>query len=367
MIVSRRPLRSANVGYDVAACLLCQWRSFSTSYRQLAEKPPATDPSPSKPQSKSTPNPSTPTPKGPTTPPLPTSPLEDAPRAYGKSHQEFTPKPLSRPIGLPYPPKAGENSGVDTRTLKQRRDDFVDYDKHLARRKVLTHKVATPYFREWSNMRFHKGKSFLAPPRIFKSDLALYFPNLQGQTLVKDKEPRDTTPLFQDKVTVVSIFNTQWAENQAATFASEKNNPELHEAIRNSGGIAQMVQINFEENWMKAMIVRMFMPSLRKKLAAKNWGRYFLVRKGFTEEIRDAIGLLNSKVGYTYLLDGECRIRWAGSGRSEGNENDSLVKAVTRLVENARAKQTEKATISQKPVDKGLDLAGNEKAATTGE
>jgi len=64
-------------------------------------------------------------------------PLAHAPRSYGKKLKEFTPTPLGRPIGLTYPPQAGQNTGKDTRTLKQRRDDFVNYEKHLERREYL--------------------------------------------------------------------------------------------------------------------------------------------------------------------------------------------------------------------------------------
>jgi mitochondrial ATPase complex subunit ATP10 len=206
-----------------------------------------------------------------------------------------------------------------------------------------TQKMATPYFREWSNMRLHKGKSFLAPPRLFKADRALYFPNLYGQTLVKQNPLQDTTPTLEDKISVVSLFSSAWAENQAATFVSETHNPELREAIKGSGGAAQLVQINVEENALKAMIVKIFMPSLRKRLGVDNWGRYFLVRRGLTDETRDLIGLLNSKVGYTYLLDGECKIRWAASGPSEGDEKESLVKGVRRLLHDLKQKKAENA------------------------
>ncbi|CZS90433.1 hypothetical protein WAI453_004177 [Rhynchosporium graminicola] len=322
MILSRRPLRPSDLKFEAKSCLLCQWRTFSTSYRYLAEK------------------------ETPSAPIVPESPLADAPRAYGKAVTEFTPKPLGRPIGLPDPPKSGENSGVETRSWSQRRADFVDYDKHLVRRKELTQKMATPYFREWSNMRLHKGKSFLAPPRLFKGERALYFPNMQGQTLSKDALPKDTTPMFEDKVSIVSVFSSVWAEGQAATFAAEKENPELHEVVRNSGGVAQMVQINIEENALKAMLIKLFMPSLRSKIGRGNWDRYFVIRKGVTQEIRDSIGLLNSKVGYTYLLDGECRIRWAGSGPCEGDEKEGLVRGAKRLIEELKVKRNQKLILA---------------------
>lgn len=127
MNITKGLLRRAYLNIEASTCLGCQWRSFSTTYRPRdAEKKdiapiPAPEPG---------------APKAPSAADLP-SPLADAPRAYGKAVEEFTPKPLSRPIGLPTPPRAGENTGVDTRTWKEKRDDFVNYDKHLAKRKML--------------------------------------------------------------------------------------------------------------------------------------------------------------------------------------------------------------------------------------
>jgi mitochondrial ATPase complex subunit ATP10 len=54
-----------------------------------------------------------------------------------KIEEDFRPKPLQRPLGLSTPPKAGENVGVDTRTWRQRREDFFNYDKHIEKRKLL--------------------------------------------------------------------------------------------------------------------------------------------------------------------------------------------------------------------------------------
>lgn len=214
-----------------------------------------------------------------------------------------------------------------------------------------TQKISTPYFRDWSNMKWHKGKSFLAPPGIFKAERALFFPNFRGQTLVKDKIPKDTTPVLEKKISVVCVFSSAWAENQVKTFVSTKANPALNDIVKESNKLAQIVHINVEDNAFKAWIIRLFMGGLRKSMGVENWGKYFLVRKGITDQIREAVGLLNSKVGYVYLLDGECKIRWAGSGVAEGDEKESLAKATKRLLEESRAKRMAKLRL---PVDTPL-------------
>lgn len=197
--------------------------------------------------------------------------------------------------------------------------------------------MAKPYFRDWGNLKYHSGKSFIAPPRLFKAELSLFFPNFYGETLLKTaKEPRDTTPLLMGKASVVTLFSSQWAETQIQSFVSQKANPELHEVLAQNSDIAQVVHINYEDNAAKAWLIRMFRGSLRKKFPEKDWDKYFVVRRGITDQIREYIGLLNSKVGYTYLVDQHCRIRWAGSGPSHPDELEGLNKGVARLAEDIR-------------------------------
>lgn len=211
--------------------------------------------------------------------------------------------------------------------------------------------MSRPYFRDWGNLQYHKGKSFIAPPRLFKAELSLFFPNLYGQTIVKsDKAPRDTTPLLTGKASVVSIFSSQWAESQVDTFVGKTANPALHDVVAQNPDLTQLVNINYEDNAGKALLVRLFMGSLRRKFPEKDWDKYFLVRRGITDTIRESIGLLNSRVGYTYLVDQHCRIRWAGSGPAHPDEQEGLAKGLGRLVEEINKEALLPATARERPM-----------------
>ncbi len=128
MLVLKSSVRAA-----ASSCLVHQWRAFSISYQRLADKPPSPPPASKEvvtqtPEARKDAVAKTEAVEG---------PLAHAPRSYGKRLDEFTPTPLSRPIGMNHPPSAGENTGIDHRTLRQRRDDFVNYEKHLQKRKLL--------------------------------------------------------------------------------------------------------------------------------------------------------------------------------------------------------------------------------------
>ncbi|CZT17312.1 related to F1F0 ATPase complex assembly protein [Ramularia collo-cygni] len=329
---------------------------------------------PSKPTSTPSPPPPPPPPRAHDAPSAPAlrQKIDTQPGFLKRSQgdDDFIPQPLSRPIGMPNPPEAGTNRGLDTRTLSQRRDDFVNYDKHLAKRSRMTKQISKPYFRDWSNLRFSKGKIFKSNERLFRADASLWFPNFYGKTLAKGLERidrkdgyrglgRDTVDAMKGKVSVVSIVSSMWAKAQVDTFTSPQQNPELQEVMQRNKDVAQRVWINMEDNWIKWWLLQTFRNNLRKSLSEEEHRRYFMVRRGVSDVMKEAIGLLNDKVGYVYLVDEDCKIRWAGSADAEGGERERMVKSLQRLIQEAKSPKEKRAEVKEQAeeiVDQGAEM-----------
>lgn len=192
----------------------------------------------------------------------------------------------------------------------------------------------------------HKGKSILAPATPFRSSVALYFPNLRGRTLDQEKTEWDTTEVLKGRVSVVSLYSSEWGRAQCQTFVGEGENAGLRAFMAQAGveEVAQEVEINVEENALKHGLIRMFMGRLRRQRKEEDWKRYFLVNKGMDDRIKDALGIWNGKVGHVYLLDTMCRVRWAGNGDAKADEKESLVRSLGRLVDEAKGVQRMKVT-----------------------
>lgn len=185
-------------------------------------------------------------------------------------------------------------------------------------------------------MRHHRGKTFLSPPKLFKAESALSFPNMQGYTLASTSKAADTTSVLQGKLSILSVFSGTWAERQTQTFVGKEEHPELEHVLKElePPGL-QRVWVNIEEDWMKAGLIWLFLGGVRKRLLKEEWGRSFVVTRGLEDDIKMSIGMANGKVGYVYLIDGNCKIRWAGSGDASGEERESLLGCVRRLVESS--------------------------------
>lgn len=259
---------------------------------------------------------------------------------------EFVPQPLGRPIGFPNPPKAGENLGLKKKKVYVGR---TMSERNLERREDIVEKWGKNYFRDFKNIRkYRSGKTFMANPKVFRREAALYFPNFHGQSLAENNT--DTTPTLQGKISVVNMYSSHWGEMQAQTFTGKKENPQLAQLLEENKDVAQMVHINVEENTMKAWIVALFQWRLRRVWPKEDWGKYFVIRKGVSERIRETIGMLNGRVGYIYLLDDSCKIRWAGSADAEGDEKEYLNKSLQRLIRESKdlkARQVELEAQSQ--------------------
>jgi ATPase complex subunit ATP10 len=212
-------------------------------------------------------------------------------------------------------------------------------EKHLEKRQKIKSQLARPYFRDWKNLKFEKGKLWLANEKLWRREMSLWMPNIVGSTLAKEPY-KTTTEVLRGKVSLVSLFQRDWARKQAESWYSPQSNPRIAEFIEQ--GKLNLVCVNVEDAPLARTIQSMVHWFIRRGMNKKRQESYFFIKQ-VPDSVVEEIGILNSRVGYVYLVDQDCKIRWAGCADANEGEKDSLSKGAERLI---KIMEQPRATVS---------------------
>ena len=94
----------------------------------------------------------------------------------------------------------------------------------------------------------------------------------------------------------------------------------------------RFVQINLQENYAKAILVSLYVNSLRRNIPKELHPTYILSRQNM-EYFREPLGMNNKHIGFVYLLDANLKVRWAGGGLALPSEAESLKRCAKVLLD----------------------------------
>lgn len=250
------------------------------------------------------------TPK-PTREPLPSSYAPQSSSEFAEQGQKPLPF-LSAPLGVSKKPSSKKL------TWTEKRERQFDNDLRMERRKAIVKEATRGYFHDVHAMRSHGGKTWIAPSTLIRQDRALYFPAISGTSLSENKQKRNTADFLPGKVSIIAILTSQVSEAHVKSFYEQ-----THSMYQDDPNY-QLVQINLQENVLKAALVSLFQSSLRKQIPQSLQPTYLFTTQDLTVE-KEAIALHNKHVGYVYLVGPDGKIRWAGGGFAEHREQQALV------------------------------------------
>ncbi|KAJ3716809.1 ATP10 protein-domain-containing protein [Lentinula guzmanii] len=264
------------------------------------------------------------------------SPSSDLAKAKTNSSSEDELKPLSRPLGV------REKPAIRHQTKLERLKEVLTNDEAIAeqRKHLVKEAVTKGYFHDLNATRRHGGKTWIAPKVLIREDRSLYFPDICGKSLADGSEEH-TTSMCMGKISIICLLNTKISEIHVASFTT----PTL--ARFSSHPLFNHLQINLQSNALKSMLVSLFLSSLRRTIPPEQHS-YYLVSSQNLEYERDAIGLMNDRVGYVYLVDENLRVRWAGCADATPEEARSLEVCVSMLVTRLEKKRQEMAEKGQR-------------------
>lgn len=165
-------------------------------------------------------------------------------------------------------------------------------------------------------MRQHGGKMYYASSQLVKPEKAGYMPNFEAQDLSRQKI--NTTEKLVGKITLMTFVYAKFGEPHVNTFIK----PFL-EKYKDQKDI-QVVEVNVQENILKQLLLKAFIPSIRKNLPLERKENYCLILKDISRT-RKCLGMSNQYIGYSFLVDENCKIRWTAHGEATSEEVGNML------------------------------------------
>ncbi|KAJ2501479.1 Mitochondrial ATPase complex subunit atp10 [Coemansia sp. RSA 1972] len=210
---------------------------------------------------------------------------------------------------------------------QQKWRDILSPEKNLESRARIIHDIGHSYFQDIVDLRDNGDKLFEAPKQLIRSSKAHYLPSVSGKTLAG--QTTDVIDLCRGKTTLLTVNFNKFSELHTNSFIDP------FEAAFADSEDAQVVRLNIEENWAKAMVLQMCLPYLRRHTPKDQHANY-LIHYGDVEGLRKSMGIANSLIGYVFLIDKELRVRWYGNGLAVMSEAQSMVMLTQRLIPNKK-------------------------------
>jgi len=217
---------------------------------------------------------------------------------------------LQRPLGVAEPPTTAR------KTTREYLDDMLDQGKRMDHRRHLLKEASKGYFQDLNATRHHGGKTWIAPTVMIREDKSLYFPNIMG-TALDNSDKKHTTDICTGRISVISMLSSKISEIHVAGFTTRTHTRFSRHPLYTP------ISINLQENLLKSFIVTLFLSSIRKYVP-KELQPTYLVSSQNMEYVREDVGMVNKHVGYVYLVDEKCRIRWAGCADAKQEEARAL-------------------------------------------
>lgn len=214
--------------------------------------------------------------------------------------------------------------------VKNKVNDWTDEKKNLEKRKELLHDFQSGYFAEFSELSKTGSKLWKATSNMINADKALYMPNIIGTSL-KTSESVELVDLLRGKISLVAISGTRFGEEHTESYMTPFLKRWPMTAANNSSKV-QLVELNIQENPLKAGLVRMMVPFVKKTIPEERHANYVLHYKSI-KHLKDPLSMQNSYLGYVFLVDSNCKIRWGAHGPATEAEVKTLLESVQKLSE----------------------------------